>query len=503
MKKLIAACLLILPLTASSQVSRLGEDVTYKAELTGAVSNGSHMPFWFTSNRYGLGSIHDNYGYLRGQILRDTQSDSLRNWRVGYGVDAVAAAGMDNHVVLQQLYAEVQWRMLRLSLGQKERPLELKNQLLSSGGMTTGINARPVPQLRLEIPDFWTVPGTKGWFALKAHLAYGAYTDNGWQREFTKGTNYKYSANSLYHTKALLLRIGNTEKLPITLSGGLEMSTQFGGEAWNLTDRMDHAGADEFSSHQKLPKDIKAYWHALIPGGNDVNDGDYSNAEGNHVGSWHLRLDGEWQDWKLGLYAEHFFDDHSQMFLQYPWKDMLYGGELHFPQNPFVTDIVYEHLRTTHQSGPIYHDGTQNMPDEIFGNDDYYNHQIYGAWQHAGFGMGHPLLLSPIYNESHEICVADNRITAHHIGISGDPYQGISYRILFTHERSLGRYYTPRINPVHGNYFMAEATLTPAIFIPALNRGLTLTIAYGQNGGSMLAKSKGALITIAYRGHTK
>lgn len=486
---------LILPLTASSQISRLGEDVTYRAELTGTLSDGHYKPFWFQHNRYGLGSVADNYGYLRARIGRDTEADAERNWRLGYGVDAVAALGLDNHVVLQQLYADIQWRMLRLSIGQKERPLELKNQLLSSGAMTTGINARPLPQLRLEMPDFWAVPGTRGWFAFKAHIAYGAYTDNGWQRQFNRGTDFKYTANSLYHTKELLLRVGNKERFPITVAGGLEMSSQFGGEAWNLQDRSDHAGAVPFDPHQKLPHDFNAFWHALIPGGNDVNDGDYDNAEGNQLGSWHLRIDGDWQKWGFAIYAEHFFDDHSQMFMQYPWRDALAGIELRLPRNPFLSTIVYEQMRTTHQSGPIYHDKSENMPEGLYGNDNYYNHQIYGAWQHAGFIMGHPLLLSPLYEDNGNIYVADNRIRAQHVGIAGEPHPDVRYRFLYTHQKTWGNYVTPRLNPAHGHYFLAEAT-----YAPHRLKGFSATLAYGNNAGSLLGNSGGALLTIAYQG---
>ena len=164
MKHFLILLLTILPLTVEAQISRLGQDVFYEGSVTGAFSGGDYAPFWFTNNRYGLSSHKNNYGYLRGTIRRDVMTDSLRNWRIGYGADLAVAVGMESkHFIVQQLYADFQWKALRLSLGQKERPLELKNQALSSGGMTTGINARPLPQIRLEIPDFLAIPGTKKW----------------------------------------------------------------------------------------------------------------------------------------------------------------------------------------------------------------------------------------------------------------------------------------------------------------------------------------------------
>ena len=84
------------------------------------------------------------------------------------------------------------------------------NPTLSSGGLTSGMNARPIPQVRFEVPDFWTIPGTGNWLALRGYIGYGMYTDNKWQRDFVGGTKSIYSKNSLYHTKAGFLRIGNT-----------------------------------------------------------------------------------------------------------------------------------------------------------------------------------------------------------------------------------------------------------------------------------------------------
>ena len=495
MKRILALLLCGISCALSeAQINRLAEDVQYDISVQGTAGKGDSAPFWFSNNRYGLGSLESNSALLRAGIHREAETDSLHNWRFGYGTDLVGAINHDSKFVLQQLYVDVQYKAIRLSIGQKERPLELKNQQLSSGAMTCGINARPLPQVRLELPDFWPIPRTKGWLALKAHIAYGWYTDNRWQRNFTAGTNHLYTANSLYHSKAGFLRIGNTEKFPLTLTGGLEMSTQFGGEAWNLQDRPDH-DTSGFQSHQVLSHGLKAYWHALIPGGSDVTDGDFANVEGNQLGSWHLRMDFEKKGWGASLYAEHFFEDHSQMFWQYPWKDMLYGMEIHLPQNCIATTLLYEHLRTTNQSGPIYHDATDALPEQISALDNYYYHFVYGGWQHAGFGLGNPLLLSPLYNTDNRITFRDNRIKANHIGISGQPSPEFRYTIRYTHEKSWGNYPTPRTDPAKGDFLNVEVG-----YAPRQIQGLQFLLAYGQNHGKLLGNSKGAMLTVTYSG---
>lgn len=488
MKTRLTICFFLLSLTCKGQLGRLAENIEYKTELTGSFSKGEVAPLWFSSNRYGLGTPNPNSGYFRAGLMRDIHHDYSRKWRVGYGADIAVPMGMDKCFVLQQLYVDAQWKNLRLSIGQKERQLELKNDFLSSGGLGTGINARPLPQVRLEVPDFLNIPGTRNWLAIKGYIAYGAYTDNGWQKKHNNNSGYKYTANSLYHTKAGFLRIGNTEKFPVSLTGGLEMSCQFGGHAWNLMEGNRVYDED-------LPSGLKSFLNAFIPGGSDSNDGLNPNKEGNQLGSWHLSVDYQGKGWKARGYAEHFFEDHSQMFLQYPWKDMLWGIEVELPKNRWVSTILYEHLKTTHQSGPVYHDATSVLPEQISAVDQYYNNHIYGAWQHAGFTMGTPLLISPIYNKDGSINVYHNRVKMHHIGICGEPTNHLAWRFLYTHHYSLGTYQHPLLDPLKSNYLLGEITY----HIPCI-KGLSCTIAYGHNSKGIIPRSNGAMLTVKYQG---
>jgi hypothetical protein len=281
-------CVMLMPIGIDARmISRLGENVQYGASLRGTFGDGDNAPFWFANNRYGLGALGDNTFLARAYIRRDAEADFQRVWRIGYGAELAAGYGNQCRFNVQQAFFDVRWKMLGLSLGQKQRPSELKNEELSTGGMTLGINARPVPQVRLELPGFWNIPGTKGWVAVKAHLSYGIYTDNKWQRAFNAGKGDLYTQNSLFHSKALFFRIGNEEKFPLTLKWGLEMACQFSGKGYNVK---SYRG-EQLEQGVKLGGNILK---ALVPSGGDVNDDVFSNAAGNHVGSWHVRLD--WQD---------------------------------------------------------------------------------------------------------------------------------------------------------------------------------------------------------------
>lgn len=486
-------CQFLMPLAASPQISRLTEDVQYGASLRGTFGDGDRAPFWFSNNRYGLGALKDNTFLARTYIKRNVEADSLRVWRVGYGAELAAGYGNQCKFSVHQAFVDAEWKMLRLSVGQKERASELKNDELSTGGMTLGINARPIPQIRLELPAFWDVPGTKGWFAIKAHIAYGKYMDNKWQRDMNAGTTNLFTQDSYFHSKALLMRIGNEKKFPLTLKWGLEMACQFGGTGYNVSGYQK----------EKLEQGIKLGGNilkAFVPGGGDVNDYDaFSNAVGNHVGSWHARLDWTAKDWSIGGYMDHLFEDHSQLGMQYGfWKDMLLGLEVRFPKNRYVSNLVYEHLGTKNQSGPIYHDATQENPQQISAKDVYYNHHVYGSWQHAGFVIGNPLILSPMYNGflgRKGILNYFNRVNAHHVGVKGNPCAWLSWRALYTYEKNWGSYDMPVMDPLVGHFLLLEA-----VYVPKQLKGLSIAAAYGHNNGSLLGKSNGAMLTVSWDG---
>lgn len=483
-----------LSVQAQNAWRRAANHIDYKVESSVQLSSDI-TPFWHTANKYGLSGIRETWGYLEAGISRQTESDSAYNWKIGYGLSLAASYNMTSAFSVQELFADIQWKRVRLSVGSKKRGSELKNPLLSTGGLTCGINARPIPQVRFELPEFWTIPKTKGWLAIRGHIAYGCFTDASWNEDFHAPKSL-YSAGSLYHSKAGFLRIGNQQKFPLSFTGGLEMNTQFGGEAWNVGHRADD-NSGFTGAYIDLPENLSSFWHAFIPGGDDGDrDGAYKNVEGNHLGSWHFSLDYNAKNWGLRAYVEHFFEDHSQMFLEYGWKDLLFGIETNLPKNPIISTLLYEYISTTDQTGGIYHDATSTIPEQISGADNYYNHMIYGAWQHWGNTIGNPLLISPIYNKNGQITVFHNRIKAHHVGIMGTPTEEVSYRLLYTHHKSLGTYLKPTTDPLRANYFMAEVG-----YKPKWGRGISLTASLAGNTGDILGNSLGGLFTLRWNGN--
>ena len=484
-----------------SSKRNLAHGIETKLEWQSTFSKGK-TPLWLNANKYGLSSLEKNNGYFRATMERPLQTDSARRWGIGYGIDIAAAYNNTSHFIVQQAFAEVRWLHGKLTVGSKQQLPVMKNAALSSGAQTLGINARPVPQVRLELPEYWAIPVANRWIQLKGHISYGILTDDSWQKDFTTQKS-KYAEHTLFHSKAGYLRIGKDEELyPVSLEFGLEMATLFGGTTY----MPDGNGQMERLSNGH---GLKSFWHALIPGGSDITDGAYANVEGDELGSWLLRLNYNTDNWRIGLYADKFFEDHSGMFLLdydgygegeehavkkhtkfflYDMKDIMLGAELNLKYTKWIKNIVAEYIYTKYQSGPVYHDHTFTISEHIAGIDNYYNHAVCSGWQHWGQVMGNPLYRSPLYNEDGRIEVEDNRFVAWHLGFDGAPTDNLAYRVLATWQEGVGSYDRPYLMPRRNVSLLAEISYQ-------LRKGWTLKCGFGADFGKILGNNRGLQIS--------
>lgn len=467
-------------------------DLTYRIEASGNLSNGTYAPLWLTGNRYGLSSQEPNSGYIRAGILYD--KELKHHWHIKAGLDLAGSANQSADFVIQQAFADISWKFLRLSIGSKERngfPLD-KNTRLSSGMMVEGPNARPVPQVRIDIPDYLVIPGTGNWLALKGHIAYGVFTDEKWQESFA-APDTTWSKHVLYHSKSLMFRIGNREKFPMEFELGLLMATQFAG------DQMRKNADGTSTLVENMPDGWKSFFKAFIPmsGGSDTPWGDQVNVEGNHLGSWNFALTYFLNDWKFRAYLEHYFDDHSQMVWEYGrWKDGQLGIDITFPKNRWISAVVWEAMSTKQQTGPIlYDDFAGTLGYQVSAKDNYYNNYCYQAWQHWGQGMGNPLLPGPIYNKDGAITFKSNRVRSHHLGFEGTPSPEWNYRVLISFARHWGTYETPLDKQRKQFSSLYEIT-----YLPAWANGWSATLGMGLDRGNYLGNSTGGILTIRKTG---
>ncbi|MGN1375666.1 MAG: hypothetical protein ACI4V5_03840, partial [Prevotella sp.] len=477
------------------------DGLTYKVEMQSSVSEDK-TPLWLNANKYGLSSLEKSNGYMRAALIRPLRADSARRWGIGYGLDMAVPYHYTSNIVVQQAFFEARWLNGSISVGSREYPMELKNNRLSSGSQTLGINSRPVPQVRLALPDYWTLPFLHGWLHLKGHIAYGKMTDDNWQHDFTSMKS-NYANDVLYHSKAGYIKIGNDKVFcPFSVELGLEMACTFGGTAYQPDDNGEMMTI-------KNRTGLGAYWNAFLPGGSDATETVYLNSEGNQVGSWLIRINWDNDIWGVSLYADKYFEDHSSMFqlgssgygtgeewqqkqghkfMLYDFKDIMLGTELRFPQSQWVKCVVLEYLYTKYQSGPIYHDHTTTIADQIGGKDNFYNHSIYTGWQHWGQVIGNPLYRSPIYNTDGNIEVQNNRFMAFHLGMEGQPYDNFTWRALASWQEGLGTYDNPYDEKHHNVSFLVEGRYA---FSGKLLKGWSINAAYGMDFGKILGHNHG------------
>ncbi len=480
------------PRGLSAEPDSTDRDLLQQTEMTfewsGTVASGDFAPLWLSANRYGLGSVEAQSIYERARMERSILHDEGRKWRIGYGLDAALTFGHERHVILQQAYVEGAWRCLRLTVGAKQQKLEMQNNELSSGALTYGINARPIPQIRLDV-DWFSFPGTRGWWQWTLHGSYGLKTDGPWQEEWVAdGT--RYTRHSLYHEKALHWQFGRPDIFPLTYEIGLNMAAEFGGTSYGVV-----SGRYQGTTTFKHSSNLRSFWNALICSGSDATDGSDPNVEGNHLGSWVMQLKYHGHRWQARAYWERFFEDHSQLTVQYGIHDMLIGAEVTLPHNRIVSSVVFEYLGTTDQTGPILHDPTPFFPLRIAGRDDYYNNLNYSGWQNYGHTMGNPLITSPLYNaalnQSNHLRFYNNRIHAWHAALAGDPSSEWHWRALFSFSHNWGTYDYPFTDMQHQAYAMAEAT-----YRPRWAEGWTGVAALALDHGQLLGNSFGGQLTI-------
>lgn len=468
--------------------------LSYDIEAVAVAGKGTYAPLWFTANRYGLSGVANKFASLSAGV---TYSQPLRrDWKVGVGLELAGTWHEMSPFVVQQAYAEVGWRRLKLSIGSKERqgfPLE-RNTALSSGTMVEGPGARPIPQVRAEISDFAPVPFTHDWLWLKGHVAYGIQTDGNWQRDFATPGEY-YSRNVLYHSKSVLFKVGDKARFPLEFEFGILMAAQFGGNQY----RRGANGESDVLTFD-MPNGIKNFLHALFPtrGGADTPPGDQVNVEGNQLGSWNFALGWTTGSWRVRVYLEHYFEDHSQMFWEYGrWKDGLIGVQVDLPKNRFVSSVVWEGLCTKDQTGPLLFDGyASQFPEyQVSANDNYYNHFYYGGWFHWGQAMGNPLLISPAYNRDGTLEFKSNRVRAGHFGIEGHPADGVGYRALVSVACHWGTYYKPLDRRRRQFSSLFEVSYSPPRFA-----GWTVTGSLGIDRGSYLDNNTGIMLSVSKTG---
>ena len=460
------------------------QNIRYNIEAATTLAGNDTPPTWHLSMRQGLSGDIAKFGYTRAGLAGNHTLN--KDFSLDWAADIVAGYNLSSTVYIQQAFADINWKMFTASFGQKERWGDLKNHRLSTGSLTESGNARPIPQVRIEVPDYYDFFGTNGWFKLRGHLAYGWFSDGEWQKDWVAEGNAR-TTGVRYHSKAIFFKIGKKETHPLSLEWGLHMVAQFGGAVYNKENIPGKNG--------KNPNRWSDYFKVFVPssGDSEYSGMDQANIAGNHLGSWHAALNWENKDFNIRTYYEHVFDDHSQMFMEYGlWTEQLVGIELELKNFKWMKGIAIEYFNLKNQTGPVYHDTTNKIPDQVSCRDNNYNHEWYGGWFNYGLNIGTPLATSPVYNEDRKMECSNNRVEAFHIGIEGEPWKEIGYRMLLTHTNNWGTYNVP-FTEIKSN----TAGIVELTYKPAKLAGWAVKASYAFDNGNLHGNNRSGMLTIS------
>lgn len=523
MRSLLFMCV-VLWLYVSASHAQERYSIKDFVQLNTIASHGDNAPFWLVSNRNGVLSYNTVNGYLRYGVLVDGAIDRNNRWKYSAGIDLKVGYNQKCNPNVQQLYADVAYKWFVISVGAKERLPEMRdfcntgvhsgnaafgllrsfsfNNLseLGTGGLVSSANSTPVPQIRFDVPEYVTVRGTGDWLKLRGHISYGVFLDGGFQKDFTSvNPNAKYNRYALYHSKALFMKVGNLDKFPLEVEGGLEMHSQFGGDMYT------HSSGKVLS----MPTKLKDFLKAFVPAGGDERtpDIEQSNISGNQIGNWHLALTLSTKPVDIRIYGEHMFEDFSQLFfveyqsnidgkreiVYYPWRDIMLGISLKNKTGylSFISNIQYEYVSTYDQSGACYNDPNAYFKEQMDGWDNYYNHAIYSGWHYYGMNIGNPLVFSPLYNEDGSLEFKANRLKAHNVGVNGSfgSRNEFMYRLLYTYSVNWGTYENPFFKKRYTTSLSADFMYAPS------GRSWMVSASFAHDKSNIIGNNSGVMVS--------
>lgn len=496
-------CMLLAFVISCSHVANAQEeDVEYCVEGIANVSSGKFSPYLISALTHGK-IVEANGLQTDISCSKALSDDKTFSW--GFGAEIIGGLYSHNsydkwspeteswfthdispaNVRIQQLYGELRYRRLMLTLGMKEHTSYLLNQQLSSGDLVESGNAIPLPEIRLGFDDFIDIPFTNHWVQIDGCISYGPKIDDKFQRSLYNYYNYHIASGEIYTYKHCHIRTNPDQ--PLCFMVGMQMASFFGGKS-------EYYQEGKQTRVLYFDKDFKSYINMIIP----IFSKKESFVQGSSLGSWDFLASYQLKDLsELRLYFQGPFEDGSGIARRNGF-DGVWGLEFVSSHKNWISGVVIEYIDLRNQSGPIHWQPNDTPGTQITtvstGNDKYYNNGFYNSYDNYGLSMGTPFILSPIYNTDGYPAFACNRANGFHIGVSGSINNNIDYRILSSYQRGLGEYLYPYQTPRTCLSLMAEGKYK-------VNDRISLCLQLAFDKGSLRGNNFGSLLNFSYSGN--
>lgn len=442
------------------------DTINYELGSMALVSYGGYAPFWLHTNQEGVVSHHPTSINLFAGIKKEVEKKKF-NFDYGFEVKSVLQNDIEgSRVFFQNISFDARLYLLDFAAGVKPFVVGNQDVELSGGGLLFSSNARSMPRLSLGIDDYLVIPFTRKMIAVK-----GAFS-NAWM------TDNNYISGGMIQHKFIGLRLGGG-KIPVSLNYEFHHAAQWGGVSPEFGD-LGHGFHDFLNTFLSRP-------------GSGV-EMDKINAQGNHLGSQQLGADYQSDKLAISTYWQNIFEDSP---IKAPWRAMnlpdgLFGVAVNLKHFKPIRKIVYEHLETTDQSGPLH-----DMDGLVFGGaDNYFNNGVYrNGWSYYFRTIGTAFITSPCYNMTNsEPGIYNNRVKTNYLALVGR-ISDVDYKAMYAHSLNFGTYYIPVKSDNHAISFQAAKRLHSLWDIDlSVSLAADFGSQFGNNYGLMIQVSKKGLV---------
>ena len=389
---------------------------------------GKSLPFWFTSQRGGLVPLDAQSGVIFLQEWSDESVWQRPGWNLSAEAslfarvsgmarvsDVTSASGTakstspqaaapyssrNTSASIRTLAVHLTaWNFARLSIGRYDETIGIGAPYLTTGQMMMSRNARPAWKISFENPDFFAIPGTRGFLNFKAR----------WSESFL--FDKRFVDQPKIHQKYLYINLKPVPEL--SLMGGIIHNVMWGG---------NHPELGSLNTMQ-------GYLDSVL-GFSEANE---ATPPGNGIAAYDFGPEYHSKRWSAGAMRLFFLEDLVSTRFRSPW-DGMWSGWFHWKDQtntPWLDYIIYEHINTKKQDARSI---------DALGAARYYTHDIWrGGWTHDGHLLGNPLLtLDPDRIPEIARPVTNGILVAHHVGLMGNVTEGVRWQMMMTYSRNYG-----------------------------------------------------------------
>ncbi len=430
------------------------------------IATGDSLPFWMTTNQNGVFTkANGNYQLVQIGVLQDYSAAPSNKLSTAYGANLVYGSSSSASFHLNQYWLGFRYHHFVGEIGAKAQPIRFGGLSHTNGNMLWSNNARPLPGITLSTDGFIPVNQKNHWLSVSAL----------YQENFLFDDRYAQFAH-LHHKN---------------LSGRGTWGS------WQFTLGIDHWAywGGKTAEFGRQPGWENYFRYILgIGGSNSSTEHDQKNVAGNSLGMYLLEVQKDMPDHRLTFYWNHPFEDRSGLELA-NIPDGLWGFHLNLKKGKGFTEVLYEFMNTTNQSG-TYNMVPTDIPGVLTGrgNDNYFNNWIYKSGHtHYNRTSGTPILTPVIVENGISNGFNDTRVHLHHFGLSGNLAPQFTWKSLLTWSQHFGTYDNPFSESIRKFSLLAESQYNPS------KLPLSFRLGFAYDSDDLFNENYGIYAGISYR----